>query len=112
MMAVSPRRRVGTAPAPYRRGARRGSSAHPGPGSGHATQAQGAGECRGLAVTMWDGGPASLAAGYSAPDARHPGRGTGLIDEDQAVRVKVRLSVEPGPTPLGDVGRLQLGCAS
>jgi hypothetical protein len=59
---------------------------------------------------MWNSGPAPLATQGTATDARHLGRGTGLIDEDQAVRVKVRLSIEPGPAPLGDVGPLLLGC--
>jgi hypothetical protein len=59
---------------------------------------------------MRDGGPASFASQGTATDPGHLGRGTGLVDEDQAVRVEVRLGVEPGPSPLGDVGPLLLGC--
>ena len=55
-------------------------------------------------------GPVSFAAQGTATDAGHLGQGTGLIDEDQAARVEIRLRVEPGPAPLGDVGPLLLGC--
>ena len=55
-------------------------------------------------------GTAALAAQGTTTDPGHLGQGTVLIDEDQVVRIEVRLSVEPGAAPLGDVDPLLLGC--
>ncbi len=77
---------------------------------GHAIDTQRRGERRGLPVAMRDGRAAALATQGAAPYPCHLGRGAGLIDEDQAVRIKVRLAVGPGAAPLGDVGSLLLGC--
>lgn len=38
----------------------------------------------------------------------HFGGGTGLVDEDQIGGVEIRLHLEPGLAPLGDVGPLLL----
>ncbi len=47
-------------------------------------------------MAVRDGGPAALAAPGAAAQARHLGRGAGLVDEDQLVGIKVELAVEPG----------------
>ena len=39
----------------------------------------------------------------SAADARHFGRGAGLVDEDQLIGVEVELAVEPGLPRLADI---------
>jgi hypothetical protein len=50
--------------------------------------------------------PAALAARSAAAQSRHLGRGAGLVDEDQALWIKVGLQREPGLAPGGDVGAL------
>ena len=55
------------------------------------------------------GGPAALAAARPAAQARHLGRGAGLVDEDQFVGVEIELAVEPGLPRLTDVLALLLG---
>ncbi|MEL6266772.1 MAG: hypothetical protein AAFR52_14195, partial [Pseudomonadota bacterium] len=45
----------------------------------------------------------ALAPRGTAPQARHPGGQPGLVDEDQAFRVQVRLRLEPGDARRGDV---------
>ena len=40
----------------------------------------------------------------AAVEAGHLGRSAGFIDEDQALRIEVRLEVEPCRAPRGDVG--------
>jgi hypothetical protein len=54
-------------------------------------------------MPVWNRRSATLAARATAAQARHLGRGSGFIDEDQVFRVEVRLSVEPRLTPRGDV---------
>jgi hypothetical protein len=61
----------------------------------HAAQPQAGNEGRGLPVPVRDGGTTPLAFGRSAVAPRHLGRGAGLIDEDQALRLKVDLPFEP-----------------
>ena len=61
----------------------------------HAAQPQTGNEGRGLPVPVRDGGTTPLAFGRSAVAPRHLGRGAGLIDEDQALRLKVDLPFEP-----------------
>ena len=53
--------------------------------------------------------PASLAARRPAAEPRHLRRSPGFVDEDQVLGVEVRLRVEPGLAPGGDVGPLLLG---
>ena len=40
--------------------------------------------------------------------ARHVGGGPGLVDEDEALRIKVELAVEPGLASAQDVGPVLL----
>ena len=47
-------------------------------------------------MAVRDRRPASHAALRTSSEARHLGRGAGLVDEHQALRVEVRLRVEPG----------------
>jgi hypothetical protein len=55
-------------------------------------------------VTMRDRGAASPAAFGAAAQPGHLGRGTGLINEDQVLRVEIGLGVEPRLTPRSYVG--------
>ncbi len=64
----------------------------------HAVEAQPSGKCGGLPVTMWDGGAAALPALGTAPQTRHLGGNTGLIDEDQLGGIEIGLPLEPGFT--------------
>ena len=59
-------------------------------------------------MTVWNRRTTSLSTLGSSSQARHFGRGTGLINEDKMFRVQVRLRVEPRLPPLGDVGPLLL----
>jgi hypothetical protein len=54
-------------------------------------------------------GAQTLAARRPAAQPRHLRAGAGLVDEDQPGRVEIGLAVEPGFTPLGDVGAVLLG---
>jgi hypothetical protein len=49
------------------------------------------------------------AAGTAAVDARHVGLGPGLVDEDQARRVKPALILLPAGAPACDVRSVLLG---
>ena len=60
-------------------------------------------------MPMRHGGSATLSFRSAAAQPGHFGRGAGLVDEDQALRIKVRLGGEPGPAPDCDVGPLLLG---
>jgi hypothetical protein len=55
-------------------------------------------------MPMRDGRTAARPPFCAAIEARHLGRGTRFIDEDQALRIEVRLEVAPGFAPRGDVG--------
>jgi len=59
-------------------------------------------------VPVRDWRAAALSAFGAATQAGHLGRGSGLIDEDQALRVEIRLGIEPGLAPLRDVGPILL----
>jgi hypothetical protein len=59
-----------------------------------------------MAVRDWRTTPFATSGAAAQPG--HLGRGTGLIDEHQMVRIEVRLRVEPGLAPPGDVGPLLL----
>jgi len=50
-----------------------------------------------------------FAARCLAAGAGHVGRGRGLVDEHQAVRIEVELTLEPLPAPRQDVRALLLG---
>jgi hypothetical protein len=55
-------------------------------------------------MTVRHGRAATLSPFGAASEPRHLRRRTGLVDEDQALRIEIRLRVEPGPAPRGDVG--------
>ena len=75
---------------------------------GQSTPAQCAGEGGGFPVSVWHGCTAALAAFGPAAQASHLGGGAGFVDEDQALRIQIRLRVDPCPAPRGDVGPLLL----
>jgi hypothetical protein len=56
-----------------------------------------------------NGGSAALSFQGPAAQPGHLGRGAGLVDEDQVLRIKVGLGCEPGPAPGCNVGPLLLG---
>ncbi len=72
-------------------------------GRGHAAQPQRAGERGGLPMAVRNGCTTTLATFGTPAHTRHFCGSTGLIDEDQTLRIKVRLAVEPSPAPCGDV---------
>jgi hypothetical protein len=51
-----------------------------------------------------DGRAATSPTLCAAIEARHLGRGARFIDEDQALRIEVRLEIEPRFAPRGNVG--------
>ena len=53
--------------------------------------------------TVRNGRPASLATYRPAIKPRHLGGRTGLVDEDEPVRIEIELTVKPGLPPLQDV---------
>jgi hypothetical protein len=55
-------------------------------------------------MPVWDRRPASLSERRAPAQPGHFRRNGGLIDEYQVFRIKVRLCVEPGLAPGGDVG--------
>lgn len=60
-----------------------------------AVGAQSRGECCRLPVSMWNGRTTSLAAWRAPVKPRHFGVGAGLVDEDEALGVKIDLRFEP-----------------
>ena len=66
-------------------------------GRGHALEPERADEGGGLPVPMGHRRPATLAPWRPAITPRHLGRGAGLIDEDQPLRLQIGLGLEPGP---------------
>ncbi len=60
-------------------------------------------------MAMGDGGAAALAPRRPAAAAGHLGRGAGLVDEDEAVRLQIRLAGEPGVAAGGYIGPILLG---
>ncbi len=77
-------------------------------GCGHALQPERADEGGGLPVPVRDRGAASGAAWRAAIGPGHLGRGTGLIDEDQPLRIEIGLVLEPGLPPTRNVRPLLL----
>jgi hypothetical protein len=59
-------------------------------------------------MPMGHRGPAPLAAWCPSASTSHLGRCSRLIDEDQALRVELRLGIEPGPAASQDVSPLLL----
>lgn len=64
---------------------------------------------RGFPVAERDTGAQPLAPGRPAMPPRHVGRGPCLVDEDETLRIKVRLAIEPVLTPLQDIRPVLLG---
>jgi hypothetical protein len=64
----------------------------------------------GLPVAVRHGGHQPLPTPGPAMAARHVGGRPGLVDQHQALRVQVRLSVAPDRPGRGDVRPLPLGC--
>jgi hypothetical protein len=60
-------------------------------------------------MAVRDRSTASLSSFGAAMEPGHLGRRPCLVDEDQMFRIEVRLPVEPGFAPRGDVGPLLLG---
>lgn len=79
-------------------------------GRDNATEPQTGGEGRGLPVTVGKRRPAALALWRPAALPGHLGIRSGLVDEDQPVRIEVNLAVEPGPPPGEDVRALLFRC--
>jgi len=69
----------------------------------HTGLAQPGDKRRGFAVTMRKADPQPLAPAAASMAAGHVGRGPGLINEHQPVRVQVGLPVEPVKALLQDV---------
>ena len=66
-------------------------------GRGHARQAQGVGERRGVPVPMRHRRAALLAASGPAAKARYLGRSFGLVDEDQALGILDQAEFRTSP---------------
>jgi hypothetical protein len=56
------------------------------------------------------GGATPLSFQGAASQPGHLGRCAGLVDEDQSLRIKIRLGCEPSLAPGCDVGPRLLGC--
>src|SRR4029077_5844387 len=73
-----------------------------------AVAAQGGEESQRAPAPLWHLGDQTLAALTAAALAGHIGLGPGLVDEDQASRIKVPLVLLPLDAPAGDVGAVLL----
>jgi len=60
-------------------------------------------------MTVGNADPQTLAAMSATVPARHVGGGPGLVNEDQALGVEIKLPFEPGLALLRDVGATLLG---
>jgi hypothetical protein len=60
-------------------------------------------------MTVRNADPQALTARSATVTARHVGGGPGLVDEDQALGVEIKLPFEPGLALLRDVGTTLLG---
>ena len=81
-------------------------------GRDHAARGQAGDESRRFPVAVRDADTQAFAAAAAAVSASHVGRSPGLIDEDQAVGIEIKLAFEPGLAPLQDVGAVLLGRVS
>jgi len=75
-------------------------------GRGHALEPERADEGGRLPVAVRHRRPAALAARRAAITAGHLGRGAGLVDEDQPLRLQIGLGLEPAQTPAQNVSPL------
>ena len=78
-------------------------------GCHHAGIAQPGDERRRFPVAMGNAGAKPLTTSAPAMPACHVGAGPRLVDEHQSIRIKIELTLEPGPAPAKDVGPLLLG---
>lgn len=78
-------------------------------GGGDLVAAQGGQEGHGFPVAVRDLGHQPLAAGATAVGAGHVGLGPGLVDEDQAARIKPGLMALPARPLPGHVRTVLLG---
>ena len=67
-----------------------------GPGRGHGVQPEGANEGSRLPMAVGHRRPATTAARGPTAASRHPGRGTGLVDEDKSFSPSCRTSSRSG----------------
>jgi hypothetical protein len=74
-----------------------------------AVAAQGGEKGERAPAPLWHLGDQTLAALTAAALAGHVGLGPGLIDEDQAARIKAPLVLLPLDPPASDVGAVLLG---
>ena len=77
-------------------------------GCGHPLQPKRADEGSGLPMAMGHRSVAALTPRCPAIAPRHLGRGAGLVDEDQSLRLQIAPGVEPGLTAAQDVRPLLL----
>src|SRR5690606_2836249 len=77
-------------------------------GRGQAGQSQAGGECRGLPMAVRHARPATLSPAGTTSQAGHLRTGSGLVNEDQPLRIEVDLTVEPGAPSREDVRTLLL----
>ena len=63
-------------------------------------------------MTVGKARPQALPAGAAAIQARHLGRGAGLVDEHQPLRIKIELALEPDLSCGSDVRPILLGRVS
>jgi hypothetical protein len=78
---------------------------------GDPVDPQGGDECRSLPVPPGNAGDEALATRAAAITARHVGRRTRFIDENQSLRVQVGLACAPLLTCRGDIRPILLGGA-
>jgi hypothetical protein len=60
-------------------------------------------------MAVRDADAQAFAAAAAAVAARHLRRSPGLVDEDQALGIEIKLAFEPGLAPHQDVGSVLLG---
>ena len=75
----------------------------------HSGEPETGDEGRRLPMAVWDPAPEALPFRGAAAFACHVRRRLGFVDEDEAVRVEIELSVEPLLSPLQYVGPVLLG---
>ena len=78
-------------------------------GRHHASKPQSGDKGRRLPVPVRHTDPQPLAPRGPTVAARHVGGGPGLVDEHEALRLKIELPLEPGSTPLQDIRPVLFG---
>ena len=77
-------------------------------GRDHPAERQGGDDGGGLPMAVRDAHPQAFATGGAAMGAGHVGLRPGLVDEHEPRGVEVGLALEPGLSPLQDIGPLLL----